>query len=572
MMQMDNLELQVIQEEDLNSLEHYGVKGQKWGQRNYQNPDGTYTEIGKERRRVAFKREEAKKKEEEAKSQNKSESKETTDTGKAYKDMTRKELRAAKKRARHNEAERREKREFNREKRRALEEGDIAFISKNISKFSNEEIDDAMTRYKKMQEMKNLNKANSKDADHYINKALDYLEKASKASKSISDIANNFNNMSKTAAEKKKAWISYEYTKDPSLKPLTESEKLSNESARKENDKKTELLLQERERTKQAVIETTTKRSAQEFELKKLKEEAEKTKIDNDMLKEQTREQKYKADQLAVERDKKKFELETQKKLLKDAEEQEERTRKELKRAIREGLKSEEEDLKKALREKEEERKAAERAEKEARAAEKEATNKANQELKDYFKRLKEEEANERKQKELEKKQREAEREAERLDREEKAMRMRVENDPDYKARKKAEAEEVMKNNWWDLMYSGQNKKQKLGSFFSKKDKDQANKEAGKDFDKDDKSINIITRKYMNQLKNSPKDYFKENNVRSEQWKKDLKKHDADVIDKWVKDMKKKYMKERNMDSKTAELKAEEYVESWLDAYDDGLV
>jgi hypothetical protein len=62
MMQMDNLELQVIQEEDLNSLEHYGVKGQKWGQRNYQNPDGTYTEIGKERRRVAFKREEAKRK------------------------------------------------------------------------------------------------------------------------------------------------------------------------------------------------------------------------------------------------------------------------------------------------------------------------------------------------------------------------------------------------------------------------------------------------------------------------------------------------------------------------------
>ena len=35
--------------------------------------------------------------------------------------------------------------------------------------------------------------------------------------------------------------------------------------------------------------------------------------------------------------------------------------------------------------------------------------------------------------------------------------------------------------------------------------------------------------------------------------------------------MKKKYMKERNMDSKAAEQKAEEYVDSWLDAYDEGL-
>jgi hypothetical protein len=30
---------------------HYGIKGQKWGERLYQNPDGTYTELGKERRR-----------------------------------------------------------------------------------------------------------------------------------------------------------------------------------------------------------------------------------------------------------------------------------------------------------------------------------------------------------------------------------------------------------------------------------------------------------------------------------------------------------------------------------------
>lgn len=38
-----------ILDEDENSLAHYGVKGQKWGVRNYQNPDGSLTEAGQER-------------------------------------------------------------------------------------------------------------------------------------------------------------------------------------------------------------------------------------------------------------------------------------------------------------------------------------------------------------------------------------------------------------------------------------------------------------------------------------------------------------------------------------------
>ena len=39
-----------------NELYHSGVKGQKWGQRRYQNPDGTLTAEGKARYRNAKKR------------------------------------------------------------------------------------------------------------------------------------------------------------------------------------------------------------------------------------------------------------------------------------------------------------------------------------------------------------------------------------------------------------------------------------------------------------------------------------------------------------------------------------
>lgn len=35
-----------------NELYHFGIKGQKWGVRRYQNRDGSYTSAGKKRKRV----------------------------------------------------------------------------------------------------------------------------------------------------------------------------------------------------------------------------------------------------------------------------------------------------------------------------------------------------------------------------------------------------------------------------------------------------------------------------------------------------------------------------------------
>lgn len=70
----------------MNELTHWGIKGQKWGVRRYQNPDGTLTEAGKKRYQVIDK---LKKKEvEETKRINKAYSKSTE--GKAYKEWRKK--------------------------------------------------------------------------------------------------------------------------------------------------------------------------------------------------------------------------------------------------------------------------------------------------------------------------------------------------------------------------------------------------------------------------------------------------------------------------------------------------
>lgn len=90
-------------------IAHYGTPKQKWGQRNYQYPDGTYTELGKERRRVG--------------------------NGEHRPLLT--------------EEEKRQRRESYYDKKEAIRKGDILYANKHLSEFSNQEIDDIIDRYNK---------------------------------------------------------------------------------------------------------------------------------------------------------------------------------------------------------------------------------------------------------------------------------------------------------------------------------------------------------------------------------------------------------------------------------------
>lgn len=444
-----NDELQIVNQEDENSLSHYGVKGQKWGQRNYQNPDGTYTELGKERRRVAFIKAE-KAKEEDAKNQNSSDEDYEGEKigGKAYKDMTRRELRAAKKRARHNEKERRAQREFNRDKREAIEAGDMSFISKNISKFTNDEIDETIARLKRMQAIKDIEAANKQRSEKYIDKALKFLDKASNATNSLTNIYNKINESQQKSIQKKKALkdlqkasLEYDYMVDPENKPLSILDKLKNKNAEIANQKLAEETRQARSTANMLNVDDRWHAY-----------------MDSEKAKD------YK--NLSVNEFKDKW------------------------------------------------------------GAYDVASNKGGG-----------------------------------------GNKKNKGNNEDGKKKDKDKDDnkdsEKYEFSWQeDDVFGSQpgSKKTKIGSTKSK------------DFDLDDKSVNKITKKYIGQFKDAPKDYFKEDQVRDDQWRKDMKKHDADVVDKWVKDMKKKYMKERNMDAKAAEQKAEDYVESWLEAYDEDLL
>lgn len=491
-MQMAN-ELQTIMQEDANSLEHYGTKGMHWHQRRYQNEDGSYTELGKARRRVGYKDGPSNDEDSETK------------IGKAYKDMSKKELRAAKKKARHNEKERRAQREFNRDKRQAIEDGDYAFISKNISRFSNTEIDEAMQRIRKMNEFKDMAAKNEKSADHYIDKAVNFLQKASKATESVTNIYNKINESQQKSIAKQKALVELEKAKHP--EKYYASKKEADEAAEKERKR----LEEESEKARQKKEDRKAAEKKEEEEAEQKRKDEEQKRKDEADKKEQERKE-AEDNRIAEITRKEKERIEAENKRLEDAK----------------------------LQAEEEARAYRELANK--RAAEEKEKREAYQRRLEYEAKLKEEEEKEKKAKTYQ-----------------------------------DSTKDTTNRNWWESYFGSD----KIGGLFSKKDKYNSKSDNWKkDFEKTSKETEDLTKKYLDQLKDYNKGFFKIGSSsnsklpryasQDEKWKKDMTKHDSNVIDKWVKDMKKKYMTERNMSSKAAEKKAEEYVDAWLEAYDEG--
>ena len=555
-MQMDE-SYKALQSEDPESLQHYGIKGQKWGLRRFQNPDGSYTELGKERRRVGFKEESGK--EDEKSKTNKGNTSDVKIGGKAYKDMSKRELRAAKKRARHNEKERRAKREFNRDKREAIENGDIAFISKNISKFTNDEIDESITRYKKMQDVWNLDKGNQKNADHYLDKAIHYLQKVDKLSTSLTNIYNSFTESGNKSEAKRNQKNIADQNYWKALQEKYKYEHPNSEANKKNND--------------------NSQKDSNKDGSKDTKSEKEKYKD----MKDADRKKERKEDE----------ELKRAKEARKEREEDLNRREKEFRKREKEQRKQEKWEKKQA---KKEER--AREKEEEQREREREREEERRQYYEDYaddlFKRTER-----------------MRRENEDSDSESKYLMLpkfgSVKMDKDkynqligsfFSKKDKNQNKDYMNSDDWkkkskdldDLTskylnnlsnYYNKNgyDDQRMKGFFSKKDKNQGKSQSNDDWKKQLQEVDDYTKKLYSNVsntnnKNSGDGFrFKIGSTRDNKWKKQLSKNGADTnIDKWVKDMKKKYMTERHMDSKTAEKYAERYVDAWLDAYDEDLI
>ena len=125
-------------------IAHYGTPKQKWGHRNYQYPDGTYTELGKERRRVG--------------------------TGERRPLLT--------------EEEKRQRRESYYDKKEAIRKGDVLYANQHLSEFSNQDLDDVMSRYLK-------NKRISEMVAEVESKDKLTLEKVAKKLGTVADIASS---------------------------------------------------------------------------------------------------------------------------------------------------------------------------------------------------------------------------------------------------------------------------------------------------------------------------------------------------------------------------------------------
>lgn len=135
-------------------LVHYGAKGQKWGVRRFQNPDGTWTEAGKVRYGSRAEKREARKA-----------AKET--------ERIQNEINAA--------AERRKK---------ILE--NPAELKKHLDEFSDKEIADAIKKFETSRKLSDISKGDLQRAEQYFSSIANILGASVRSYNSVASIMNMF--------------------------------------------------------------------------------------------------------------------------------------------------------------------------------------------------------------------------------------------------------------------------------------------------------------------------------------------------------------------------------------------
>lgn len=143
---MDNKKIQTDQ-----FLEHWGIKGQKWGLRRYQNPDGSLTEAGRKHYGYG--------------------SGDSKTQQKAQKIAEKRALKIAKEKAREKEKQQKidakKAAEFEKRKQEILKNPRLVY--ENYDRLTKEEIDSALTRFDRMNKLNEANKQYLEAGTNYIN-------------------------------------------------------------------------------------------------------------------------------------------------------------------------------------------------------------------------------------------------------------------------------------------------------------------------------------------------------------------------------------------------------------------
>lgn len=135
-------------------LVHYGTKGQKWGFRRFQNPDGTWTEAGKVRYGSRAEKREARKLAKES-------------------ERTQKEVTAA--------AERHKKILDN-----------PAELKKHLDEFSDKEIADAIKKFETSRKLSDISQGDLQRAEKYFNSIANILGSTVRSYNSVATVMNMF--------------------------------------------------------------------------------------------------------------------------------------------------------------------------------------------------------------------------------------------------------------------------------------------------------------------------------------------------------------------------------------------